>query len=319
MDKQLVVTCNEYSLTEGLFGGIILWLMEILPGLERIDPMPRFEIKSIKYGNAPDFIVVPGVLEEKSTYHQDVVRASFLALRNHPMMIYVLGDDFKSNHDLFNRFFSIPKQLTDTVDNLIEKSSSGNFDRTLGVHYRGTDKNVDHKQTNPVSKEYMCSIVADVLKNNADIDQIFLATDQYDFLHFLENYISVDFPGRNMPIINCGETHFWKDIDITKNDKKANDAMIDCILLSKCQIVVKCQSALSAFAKVLNPNLQIYSVSASKMFADIPYWPDAYIEKYRSNDPEIQTMIDRNMVDDWTHNMDNRNKFKNFATMRRYS
>ena len=63
----------------------------------------------------------------------------------------------------------------------------------------------------------------------------------------------------------------------------ADDCIIiayDSLLLSKCKIVLKCQSALSAFSKIFNPDLEIYRITCCKLFSKVPYFPEAYIPKY---------------------------------------
>lgn len=312
--KRIRITCDEHALTEGLFGMIILYIMEVLPFLDKIIHRPIFEIKSIRYGNAPDYLVIPGVLEQIYETHDEkdeIEDIDLRYLRSQKGALYVLGDNFEYAHEMFFRYFRIPQDILDDVENYV------NFDTTLGVHYRGTDKNDDKVQTNAVSAEYMCSIIADVLKRNRHIKHIYLATDQNDFYDYLVSYIKDVINITDVSIINNGKTTFWQTIDVFNNNKKARDAMKDCIMLSRCKMVIKCQSALSAFAKVLNPDLEIYRISASKKFADIPYWPDAYIPKYTSDDAEVQKQIDKQMIGDWTYNEVDRVKFSNFDSMQR--
>jgi hypothetical protein len=59
-------------------------------------------------------------------------------------------------------------------------------------------------------------------------------------------------------------------------------------------------SALSAFAKVFRPELEIYRCAASKMFEDVPYFPVAYLPVYWPKDPAAAAAVERAMKDDWT-------------------
>jgi hypothetical protein len=311
--NQLVITTDPTYLSEGLFGQVMLFIMEILPSFENIEPRPYFEIKSLKYGNAPDFMVVPGAFDQVTTKQMNADHISLQYLRTKENL-YVLGDDFNYANSLFTQYFLIPETVTELVDNFITMSPNTNFNNTLGIHYRGTDKNTDFTQTNPVSMEYMCSIVSDILKEKPYLNQIYLATDENEFISFLKTRLQ-----GTIPVLSCGETVFWKAIDPENNISKAKEAVRDCVLLSKCKIVVKCQSALSAFSKVLNPSLEIYRISASKKFCDIPYWPDAYIPIYESEDVELQQLIEVQLADDWTKNETDFKKFFNFDKMIRMS
>jgi hypothetical protein len=80
---------------------------------------------------------------------------------------------------------------------------------------------------------------------------------------------------------------------------KADRAVLDCVLLSRCAYVLKCSSALSGFAKVLNPDLVCFRVAACKLFSEVPYFPDAYIPRLDSPDPGCQRILKRLFQDDW--------------------
>jgi hypothetical protein len=83
--------------------------------------------------------------------------------------------------------------------------------------------------------------------------------------------------------------------------------------------VLKCSSALSGFAKVLNPRLEAYRVSASKLFTDIPYFPEAYIPRLTSQDPECRGILERQFAGDWLDDPSGGVRFKRpFRTQSRY-
>jgi hypothetical protein len=81
---------------------------------------------------------------------------------------------------------------------------------------------------------------------------------------------------------------------------KTDRAMLDCVLLSRCGAVLLTSSALPSFTKILNPDLEIYRVAASKFFAHIPYFPVAYIPIYQSSSSAISTLVDQLTAGDWT-------------------
>ena len=89
--------------------------------------------------------------------------------------------------------------------------------------------------------------------------------------------------------------------------------MIDMLCLSKCKEVIKVSSALSAFSKIINPNLKIFRVNALKMFADIPYFPDAYIpllDKDSNYSTECNNTLKKIQLNDWS--MKYGKRFNNF-------
>src|SRR5271157_2949499 len=77
----------------------------------------------------------------------------------------------------------------------------------------------------------------------------------------------------------------WKNHDVSANSSHAKDAILDCLSLARCRYVLKCMSALSGFAKVLNPDLEVYRVAAMKQ----DWFPDAYIPPHRSQDKAVRS------------------------------
>lgn len=278
------ITTSLDELKEGLFGQVILWTFEILPYLVKKSIFPVWDIKSRLYGIEPEYTVIPGVFDLVYTPTDQTNKlVKLLALRaGHTSF---LGGDWRSLHVLWHTFFKVPDRINVAADQIgIPKS-------TLGLHYRGTDKNLSLWDTNPVSQNDFLTLVQRFLKDHQDIKTIFIATDDFSFVHNARQKFA------QIEVINLGDTGFHKASHGVP--KKADRALLDCVLLSRCRWVLKCSSALSAFAKVLNPELEIYRISASKIFTDIPYAPEAYVPKWTSSDPECRKILEKLFVDDW--------------------
>lgn len=168
----------------------------------------------------------------------------------------------------------------------------GPLSDALGVHYRGTDKQTADWDTNPVTQDDMIAIVSYFMRKRPDLKKVLLATDDRTFPDRLNGSVPTE-------VINLGNIPFHKDENVQSRDlAQAKRARLDSVLLSRCGAVVKTSSALSGFAKVFNPGLDIYRCAASKKFADIPYFPVAYIPAYESDDPKVRATLDRLMRDD---------------------
>src|SRR5262249_28625158 len=115
-------------------------------------------------------------------------------------------------------------------------------------------------------------------------------------------------------VINNGVPNFHYDLcSIEKLGEKTDSAVRDCYALSKCSVVLVTSSAISAFSKILNPELEIYRIAASKYFAGIPYFPVAYIPIYVAKNPELAKLISKLMVGDWSKDIASRKFQKSFA------
>jgi hypothetical protein len=302
----ITITTTPGELREGLFGQILLYIMEVLPRLHEEGIFPRWQIRSLKYGAPPDYLVVPGVIE--TNYAEPAGEGTEMTFGDvRKMYIQVLGDDWAYMNRLWNTYFRIPDRIVARAD------AFGPLDGALGVHYRGTDKNREVGQTNPVSHEDMLILVEDFLRAHPEIDTLLVATDEPAFIRRMETAFG------NRTVLNTGEVAFFQDTsDETANPAKADHALLDCLLLSRCRTLIKCQSALSGFAKVLNPRLEAYRVSANKMTVDIPYFPDAYIPRLVSRNPECRAILERLFRGDWLDDRKSRERFgRPFRTMER--
>lgn len=218
----------------------------------------------------------------------------------------VLGHDWHWVSRLWNTYFRIPDRVVSVADDL------GSFDDVLGIHFRGNDKKESTWDTNPVSQEDLVMITRDCLDSHPHHNKIFLATDEFGCVDYLQRHIDIE-------IINLGRVDFHKaETPSSELLEKADRAVLDCLVLSRCAEVLQCCSALSAFSKVLNPDLEIYRIAASKQFADIPYFPCAYVPRYSAQTPEVIELINRLMEDDWMDGEGVQQYFAPFTSMPRH-
>lgn len=272
---------------EGLFGQVFLQIFEILPHLARRRFRPHWHIRTMHYGRPEDGLTIPGVL--------DIAYAPPDEAGNDVSLVYVrdrhcsvLGSDWSALGRLWSSHFTIPERVTAAADQV------GPLDAVLGVHYRGNDKHGATWDTNPVSHEDFLQIIGDFLARRPEFERVFVASDDGRFAGAVTAALGVE-------VINLGDPGFHKD-EAPQGDAeaRADRAVLDCVLLSRCGAVLQTSSALSSFTKILRPELEIYRCAASKMFADIPYFPVAYIPRYATADRDVQEIVERLMDDDWT-------------------
>ena len=139
-----------------------------------------------------------------------------------------------------------------------------------------------------------------------------VATDEDAFLSRVRDHLS-------LPVISsgAGAFHLRRRATASAPWQEADRALADCVALSRCAAVLNTSSALSAFAKVLNPEFDIYRCAASKMFSDNPYFPIAYVPVYRSANPAIVALLERTMRGDWRDDPHARRFREPFAFKRR--
>jgi hypothetical protein len=299
------ISSKPEFLKEGLFGQVFLFVFEILPLLYENKIFPNWEISATHYGAPPNGFVIPGILD--IAYEETICNlkeVSLEALRNFDPV--VLGNDWQLLNKIWTSYFRIPNKILDHASNIVDGQN------IVGIHYRGTDKQDAHWDSNPVKHKEFLKIIEDFLGGNNGARKVFVATDDKLFSGFLRENLRLE-------VINLGRVEYHKSsVTHAQIFERTYRALLDCVILTKCKSVLTTSSALPAFAKVLNPNLEICRATASKLFTDIPYFPIAYIPRYSTRSPEVTNIINRLMLDDWeeTRNVD---RFKNkFAYQTRY-
>lgn len=126
--------------------------------------------------------------------------------------------------------------------------------KILGIHYRGTDKAGEAPRA---SWETMRETVANYLQAHSDVDGLFVATDEAGFYEFMKD----TFPGTPvLPLQSKTKAHFQTDLS-SGNYAKGREALVDCLLLSRCSALIRTASFLSAWASLFNPKLPIVLVN----------------------------------------------------------
>ena len=280
--KYIVVKSDYFS--EGLFGQILTWLIEILPTLIKHDIYPKFIIRSRNYGlKELDYNIIPNTIEynyePKKTQLPNELKKYMIGLNKneyilsfekikHEISSKYFNPNFAEVNTNFNKFFKIPKHILNNVNALINnnkenKDNKDNKDNNniLGIHYRGTDKLVDDIQNkdNVSNKDFFDIIDKLIIKN--DYKVIYLATDSskmYDL--FTNKYNDIKVISLNMNRFNS--TNHGVSFRVKNNQlTNSTNAMIDSICLSKCKELILTNSALSAWSKIFNPKLKAYRLN----------------------------------------------------------
>lgn len=264
----------------GLYGQILVWILEILPYLDENNIKPKWDITSPYYGNIFGKYILLNYIPDDS---DDIITLTDVKT-NHALHF---GNDFQLANKLWNKFFKFSPELLNKVDDYI---NNVNMCKTIGLHYRGTDK--INTEGGYINTKIFTEIVDDYLKSNNYIDNIIIFTDEKKILIELKEYYE-----NNYNIIYSNDLYNSKHNDILFfNNNKYNididkhyiDSLRDMIVLSKCNIVFKTASQLSAWSKILNTDIEIYRISS---FVH-DWFPDSRIPLYKSDDNNISILLE---------------------------
>jgi len=285
----LRISCQPEDLQQGLFGNIFYYVFQLLPYLDASGLFPAWEIRSMHYGEAPNFLTIPGSLDLAYVPPEGPYQTiSMNELRRRHGQ--VLGNNWVELSRIWTEYFRVPQRVLGRADEILPKG------RVLGVHYRGTDKQTTSWDSNPITQEQYVTLITDFLEDRKDFDVIFAATDEFSFINRLRSSI-------DLPVVALGEVDFHMATEATVSRvEKTDRALLDCILLSRCNCTLETSSALPSFAKLFNPALEIYRCAASKLFNDMPYFPVAFIRVLPVHTPRSVEILRSTMESDWTYN-----------------
>ncbi|MEI6720237.1 MAG: nodulation protein NodZ [Betaproteobacteria bacterium] len=152
--------------------------------------------------------------------------------------------------DLIRRHVRPLPFLREQMESVVREQFEGGF--VVGVHYRGTDKFWDAPRVPFTSVGDAVSKA--MLSAGSMPCKVYVATDEQGFL----DYMRERFPGR----VVCLEMHRSVDgtpIDVIQGDNwsKGRDAVLDCLLLSRCDVLVRTASNLGLCAGFFNPTMPV--------------------------------------------------------------
>ena len=301
MDNTIKIFSNTEDLTEGIFGQCLTWLLEVLYYLEKnniyninnYNTKVIFDINTLNNKNLiPKFIQPKKIYDIDKSFESIKISLKKYKIENKIGSFELNTESFEKANKIFNKYFKFNDFIIDEVNKLNINN------KTIGVHYRGTDKNYERShEANYITKQEMILIVKDYMENN-DIEQIFCCSDEQSFI----NEIILLYPNkvieykqtRSNNSNNYGLHRHGQNSSDRDRDNLTYSCIIDMLALSKCTTIIKTSSALSSFSKILNPYLKLYTVSAMKQ----PWFPASVAERYESESEEIIKILKRTMIND---------------------
>lgn len=263
----------------GLYGQILTWILEILPYLERNNIKPIWDITSPYYGDIFGKHILLNYTPDNDNFNSNLTDIK-MSNGHH------FGNDFELANKMWYTFFKFSPYIINKVDKNLEDLDMA---ETIGIHYRGTDK--IETEGGYINTQLFTKIVDDYLKSKNQIKNIIILTDEKKILlelkkHYEDNYNVIY--DKELYESNHNDILFFNNIKNSVDiDKHYEQALIDTITLSKCSLVFKTASALSAWAKILNPNIEIYRISS--FIHD--WFPDSRIPLYESSNLAIEEIL----------------------------
>jgi hypothetical protein len=149
-------------------------------------------------------------------------------------------------HELITKYIKIKQGILDKV-NAFCQANFGNS-TIISIHYRGTDK---FNEAPRVQYEEIQTKIAEYIQlNNIKNYKIFIATDEQNFVDHMKEVFPDTIISYETERATDGQPLHYK---LANQYKSGEDALIDCLLLSRGDILFRTSSNLSLWSSFFNP------------------------------------------------------------------
>jgi hypothetical protein len=158
------------------------------------------------------------------------------------------GLTIQNAHELFARHYAIKQRFLSEAQDFFDSD----FREALGLHFRGSDKRLEAQR---VDFGAIVNTLDECIKSSG-INKIFVATDEQEFLTLIQRrYGTSRVRALDCQYLSDGVTgaHFMPGSGFGKG----REALLTIIILSMCKLCIRGASHLSAWAKILNPQLPV--------------------------------------------------------------
>lgn len=175
--------------------------------------------------------------------------------------------------EIFREYIEFNPVISAEVEAFVAEHFAGKY--VLGVHFRGTDKVVEAPQ---VAWAYCEQTIRNFLANHPSVDVLFVASDESRFIQYmLEKFPDIAVVSHQDHFRSDGIKAIHSLDGGGDNYSKGFDALVNSLLLSKCDALIRSSSFLSAWASIFNPKVPV--VLLNKPLEDALWFPEVEIMK----------------------------------------
>lgn len=161
---------------------------------------------------------------------------------------------------LIQKYIKVKPHIQDKVNAFVAKNFTGHY--TIAIHYRGTDKNiaearrVAYEEVEEILKEKISNLSPSVRESL----QLFIATDESPFIDFMKTAFDLPIICTDSKRSSNGLPNHLDGTFYSSNYQKGEDALIDCLLLSRANELIRTESNLSLIAERFNTEIPVHLI-----------------------------------------------------------
>lgn len=161
-------------------------------------------------------------------------------------------------YTFIKKYIHIKPELQGKIDQFFQEKLAGSY--VIGVHYRGTDKSIEAPRVKyETVKKAIDEQILGLKEKHGSNYKIFVATDEDGFLAYMENVFGNKIYAQTIERSTDGNP-------VHSNPKNTpyesgEGALLDCILLSKSNILIRTSSNLSRWSTYFNPSIPVIELN----------------------------------------------------------
>jgi Nodulation protein Z (NodZ) len=250
----------ELDANNGFFAQLN-WCVYLLAYCEEQKRVPALRLTSWMYSDLPNH-------DWFHDYFEDVYTAASSAVLRNPQRLrplrithiqetdaakFASTMSIREAHRLFTTHFRIRANIQSYVDDFVSREFAG--DGVIGLHFRGTDKK---SEAEPVEWPRCFRSVMKLAEDRPELKKVFISSDDAKFIEWFAKQAD----GTLSVIAHSDKERSWDGQPIHYNPQgnkyqKGFEALVNCLLLSRCTALIRTASFLSGWSSIFNPSLPI--------------------------------------------------------------
>jgi len=255
-------------------GARIVNMLEILLYCDTMGYRPLFKMNYKEKNNTTDYF--RELFYYKNELPVDHSKIKYTSIRDTSDLLRKKIDKkmrLNMAKNLFDKYLAINQNIIDEVDNYANKYFVGK--RVLGIHYRSTDKSTEAPE---VTFEELLSHIRKILAEDSSLNLIFISSDNAKAIQYLESAnLSIPIVFRDDVIRSETDEQFHLKQENSKVVVN-HDAIVNCLILSRCHHLLKTASLLSDCSVIFNPEIRVSVINAP--YQHKTWWPTSEINEY---------------------------------------
>ena len=263
LKRSLISLLAKFNSRSGVFaieikssvglGAKLEWCLEILAYCHEHRLVPQFKFSYPNSGKSEDyfgkFFKLKEIIDENKPVRFTTI-SSIIELNLGKDYDRILNIELATY--LIHRYLAVKQDVLSEVESFCHQHFANR--RVLGVHYRGTDKT---KESPSVPYDTVKRNIDHYLKLHPETNCVFISSDDINFIEDMERApVGRPIIYRNDSLRSRDGNSIHESADTNKYEVN-RDAIVNCLLLSRCDALLKTPSILSGWSKLFNPKLPV--------------------------------------------------------------